>query len=203
MSLQWVLRTRNTDYGVSVLPDGSGVVLDGWGVHGGVLENWSEPERECGFTTAADVTPLEYASDGQRHGAFSELLVRRGAGHNGAAWTVKSDEIQFETKGAGDRLLVPLVDETADLRLELNFATSSRHDVVRRSIRLVNEGSTDIELPRAFSAGWNLPLGQRVHVDYLAGSWAREFQRRSVDLGWGAFSIGSRQGVTGLQFSPS
>lgn len=202
MNTQWELLTRRTAYVLSVLPDGSGLVPDHWGPQIGNVPPWAEPERFAGFTTAADVTPLEYASDGQRHGAFSELLLERRNAYAGACWTVIPEQVEFTRTAAGDRLNVPLVDETGGLTLELRFQTSLSHDVVRRSITLSNRGVECVELSRAFSGAWNLPLGQKVRVDYLAGSWAREFQRRSIDLGWGTFSIGSRQGVTGLQFSP-
>jgi alpha-galactosidase len=76
---QWTLATRSSEYIVSLLPDGSGLVLDHWGapVFGGV-EPWSEPTRIPQYRLPADVAPLEYATAGQRHTAFSDLLVDRG-----------------------------------------------------------------------------------------------------------------------------
>ncbi|MCU1525798.1 MAG: glycoside hydrolase clan [Microbacteriaceae bacterium] len=201
--MQWTLHTRATDYVVSLLPDGSGVVLDYWGERTDVeREAWSEPARITGWATPSDSAPLEYASNGQRHTAFSELLVDRGDSRTGASWRVDEAGIAFETGQRGDSLDVPFIDETGTLRLTLHATTSADHDVVRRWITLENSGESAVELPRAFSAGWNVPVGQRVRVDYLAGSWSREFQRRRVDLDWGTFSIGSRQGMTGLAFSP-
>lgn len=199
--VQWQLHTKSTLYCLSVLPDGSGVVLDHWG-EPAEFPPWAEPTRRVGFALDSDVAPLEYASAGQRAVSFSELLVDRGGGHTGATWRVLTDEAAFVAGGQGDTLTVPLVDETGDLRLELLFSTSREHDVIRRSSSIRNTGTSTVELRRAFSAGWNLPLGQACRVDYLAGAWAHEFQRRSLDLSWGTFSIGSRQGVTGLLFSP-
>ncbi|MBT2515980.1 alpha-galactosidase [Streptomyces sp. ISL-90] len=202
MSAQARLRTRTTEYVVSVLPDGSGLVLDHWGeLVDGPVEAWSEPDRIVSFATTADAAPLEFASAGQRHVQFSELLVDRGDGWLGAAWTLRGD-LETVSSADGSRLTAEFADETGTLVLVLEYETSTRHDVVRRRMTVRNEGTTRIELPRAFSAGWNLPLGQAVHVDYLAGRWATEFQRRSIELQWGTFSIGSRQGVTGLLFSP-
>jgi alpha-galactosidase len=200
VSPQARLRTRTTEYAVSVLPDGSGLVLDHWGEPiDGPVEAWSEPDRIVSYATTADAAPLEFASAGQRHVQFSELLVDRGDGWFGAAWMLRGG---LETVSSADRsrLTAEFADETDTLVLALEYGTSSRHDVVRRRMTLRNEGTTRIELPRAFSAGWNLPLGQAVVVDYLAGRWATEFQRRSIELHWGTFSIGSRQGVTGLLF---
>lgn len=202
MSAQARLRTRTTEYVVSVLPDGSGLALDHWGEPiDGPVEAWSEPDRMVSYATTADAAPLEFASAGQRHVQFSEMLVDRGDGWLGAAWTLRG-ELESVSSVEGSRLSAEFADETDTLALTLEYETSTRHDVVRRRMTLRNDGATRIELPRAFSAAWNLPLGQAVHVDYLAGRWATEFQRRSIELHWGTFSIGSRQGVTGLLFSP-
>ena len=198
--MQWMLCTRATDYVVSLAPGGIGLVLDYWAEHTeGEHEPWSEPERFVGYATELDVMPLEYASAGQRHGAFSELLIDRGGSNTGASWHAEEAGIRYSHS---QRLEVPFVDETGTMRLTLHFATSPLHDVVSRWAKIANHGSGAVELARVFSAGWNVPVGQSVRVDYLAGAWSREFQRRHVDLQWGTFSIGSRQGLTGLAFSP-
>lgn len=198
---QWRLRTKSTLYCLRMLPDSSGLVLDHWGEPTEVPP-WPDTEPAPVFALPADVLPLEYASNGQRAVSFSELLVDRGAGNTGAIWTVLPNEVRWTSEATGDLLVVPLRDETGDLRLELTYSTSQKHDVIRRRAALRNDGASPVELRRAFSAAWNLPLGQHVRVDYLAGAWAREFQPRSVELDWGTFSVGSRQGVTGLHFSP-
>lgn len=201
--MQWTLRTRETDYAVSLLPDGSGLVLDYWGERSdAVHEPWDEPGRISGGATPLDFSPLEFASNGQRHSSFSELLVDRGDSRSGASWGADVEAVSFRTVNNEDSLDVPFVDETGTLRLTLHAVTSTRHDVVRRWVTLDNLGDGTVELTRAFSAAWNVPVGQSVRVDYLAGSWSREFQRRHVDLDWGTFSIGSRQGITGTAFSP-
>jgi alpha-galactosidase len=199
---QWTLRTASSEYVVSLLPDDSGLVLDHWGVAvpGGVPP-WSEPDRFPQYRLPADVAPLEYATAGQRQTAFSELLIDRGHSLTGAAWLVEAADIRFD--GLASALAVPFRDETGDLRLTLHTTTSSTTDVVRRWVTLDNLGAmTSIELPRAFSAGWSLPVGQRSRLHYLAGAWAQEFQPQQLELGFGTFGIGSRQGVTSLAFSP-
>jgi alpha-galactosidase len=212
---RWHLRTRSTSYVVSALADGSGLVLDYWGpaLEGSgarrgtsevldVVPAWDEPDRVVSFSARADAQPLEYASAGQRHASFSELELDRGDGRTGARWTLVPDGVVYRAHDTGDELVVPFIDESAVLTLELRIRTSVDHDVIRRGARLLNNGGAAIDLPRTFSAAWNLPLGQHVRIDYLAGAWAREFQTRSTELHWGTFSIGSRQGVTGLSFSP-
>ena len=198
---QWALRTATSEYIVSLLPDDSGLVLDHWGspVPGGVPA-WSEPDRFPQYRLPADVAPLEYATAGHRQTAFSELLIDRGDSLTGATWRAEIDDILFDSQESS--LSVPFRDETGDLRLTLHTRSSRTTDVVRRWIALENLGASGIELTRAFSAGWSLPVGQHGRVHYLAGAWAQEFQPQQLDLSFGSFSIGSRQGVTSLAFSP-
>ena len=204
MTAQWTLPTATSEYTVSLLPDGSGLVLDRWGAPvDGPVEPWAESDRFASFATAADFAPLEYASAGQRHMTFSELLVDRGDSRNGASWTCDESSIRFTTIDGATNLEVPFIDETGSLHLALSYATTSDHDVVRRSTTITNHSAdVTVTLPRAFSGGWNVPVGQRARIEYLAGTWSNEFNRRHIDLCWGTFSIGSRQGVTGMLFSP-
>ncbi|MFC4137890.1 MULTISPECIES: alpha-galactosidase [unclassified Microbacterium] len=198
---QWTLRTARTRYVISLTEDGRNVLLDHWGPDIGEVPRYAQPDRLVGHVTEVDVLPLEYASAGQRHTAFSELRVERADFGTGAIWSFDSTATVSEAAD-GDELVLSAVDESGALQLQLRYRTSGAHDVVTRSITISNGGADAVTLPRAFSAGWNLPVGQRVRLDYLAGSWAREFQRRSIDLSWGTFSIGSRDGITGLRFSP-
>ncbi len=202
MQRQWTLRTKTSDYVVSLLPDGSGLVLDHWGerVDGGV-QPWSEPDRHPQYRLPADAAPLEYATAGNRHTAFSELRIDRGNSLLGATWQAELDDVVFDP--STDSLVVPFLDETKQLRLTTHVTTSRATDVVRRWITVENlSQDATVELPRAFSAGWPLPVGQTPRVHYLAGAWAQEFQPQQLDLRFGEFSIGSRQGMTSLAFSP-
>lgn len=198
---QWALRTARTQYVISLTADARSVVLDHWGAPLERVPRYDQSERVLSHITDTDALPVEYASDGQRHTAFTELRVDRADSGAGAIWTF-DPSAHVTTDADGDELVLTAVDETATLRLELRYRTDHAHDVVARRMVLVNDGPDAITLPRAFSAGWNLPVGQCARVEYLAGSWAREFQRRSVDLDWGTFSIGSSDGITGLRFSP-
>jgi alpha-galactosidase len=198
---QWTLRSANSEYVVSLLPDDSGLVLDHWGsplVDG--TPPWAEPVRFPQYRVPADVAPLEYATAGQRQTAFSELLIDRGNSLTGAAWKIDDEGVTFDEDASS--LAVAFLDETRQLRLTLCTSTTLTSDVVRRWVVLENLGSERVELRRAFSAGWALPVGQRARLHYLAGAWAQEFQPQHIDLSFGVFSIGSRQGVTSLAFSP-
>jgi alpha-galactosidase len=199
---QWTLRTHSSDYVLSLLPDNSGLVLDHWGEH--IEEGipaWAEPSRFPQYRLPADVAPLEYATAGHRQTAFSELIIDRGDSLMGATWQAVENEVLFNEEAGS--LSVPFADESGQVRLTLHTVATRNSEVVRRWITLENRSlESTLELPRAFSAGWSLPVGQTPVIHYLAGAWAQEFQPRHLDMSFGAFSIGSRQGVTGLSFNP-
>lgn len=202
--LQFRLRTRCTEYVVSLLPDGSGLATDYWGepTAAPIVPTW-EGATPPAFQHAYDALPLEYASAGQRHSAFSELLIDREESLTGAAWTAEIDAIEFLTTDDGDLLDVPFTDETGSLRLTLHLSTRRDHDVVRRRMSLRNEGPGTVWLPRALTAAWNVLPSRSVAIHYLAGRWGQETQRRTTNLEWGVFSIGSRQGITSHAFAPT
>ena len=205
MANQWTLGTARGAYVVSLLPDASGLVLDHWGAQlNGPVIPWGEDGRAFQAGLPADGVPLEYASAGHRHVGFSELRVDHGDALVGSTWTcVSPDEIIFSSGASGASLDVTFVDETRRLALTLHTRTSSAHDVVTRWVTLDNRSDErTVTLPRAFSAGWSLPVGQSATINYLAGTWSQEFTPKSVDLDWGTFSIGSRSGTTGLLFNP-
>jgi alpha-galactosidase len=203
---QWALRTASSDYVVSLLPDGSGLILDHWGAQLDGIATWLEPERTLGYRFPADAAPLEYASAGDRQVEFSELIVDRGSALVGARWICLDPEdpkqVTFSADAGRSSLSVTFSDETGELQLITTISTTAEHDVVRRSIQLRNNSARAVTLPRAFSAGWALPVGQLARVHYLAGRWAHEFTPRFVEIHWGSLSLGSRQGVTGAMFSP-
>lgn len=202
---QFNLATARTSYVVSLLPDGSGLLLDSWGEATETplppAQLSAHPQHEI----TADVAPLEYATNGTRHGHFCELVAHYPTGVAGSRWQVDEAALVWSTDGTETTLDVPFDDETRTLRLVQHLRTSTEHDVVRRWVTLscAPDGTGPVELTRCFSAGWALPVGPGAVLDYLAGEWAREFSPQQVRLGVGSFSIGSRRGFTGLDFAPN
>ncbi len=203
---QWRLTTANSEYVVSLLPDGNGLVLDHWGRPvAGDVDPWWNPDRFYQKAVIPDSAPLEYASAGHRHVGFSELLVDRGDSLTGALFHCADpdSDARFDSDASGSRLVVTFTDETGDLRLTLITVTSSTHDVVTRGIRLENRSAErTVTLPRAFSAGWPLPVGPTARVNYFAGNWGQEFNAKSVDLDGATLSVGSRSGITSFETNP-
>ena len=204
MNEQWRLPTATGEYVVSLADDRGGLHLDHWGdLIDGDAPRWSEPERRDQFRFPADAAPLDYATAGQRHAAFSELRIDRGEGWTGARWTLLDEGIEFETTPAGARLGARFTDETATLELRLVTETSRTHDVVQRTMTITNlDPERWVRLPRAFSAGWPLPLGRTARITAFAGAWAREFGIETIELRTGTWSTSSRVGITGLDTNP-
>lgn len=192
MRQQYWLETASTHYVVSTV-DG-GVVLDHWGPKSSSIPMWTETDRVVSLATEDDLRPLEFATQGQRHTAFSELRIERPNGVNGSRWSLDADA----TKATSHELTLVFRDE--DMELELMWRASPDHDVIRRWVRVTNHGSEPVFLPRALSAGWNVDL--RAPIQYLSGSWGREFQPQQLSLPPGEFTIGARHGVTSANFSP-
>ncbi len=192
MRQQYRLETAHTVYVVSTVEGGA--VLDYWGPPSSSVEMWDEPERIVSLATADDHLPLELATQGQRHVAFSEVRVERPNGLSGAGWgstpqSVRHGPHELTMTHAGDGLL-----------LTTFWRTSAEHDVITRWFDITNTGTGDVWLPRALSAGWNIPIDAPIH--YLSGSWAREFQTQTIELSTGTFSMDSRHGVTSATFNP-
>ncbi|MCZ9344116.1 alpha-galactosidase, partial [Streptomyces sp. TRM76130] len=61
---------------------------------------------------------------------------------------------------------------------------------------------TPLEVPRADSATWTLPVRASWRLSHLHGRWGAESRLVRVPVGHGAHTIGSRRGHTGHQHLP-
>ena len=80
---QWTLRTARTNYVISLTADARSVVLDHWGAPLARVPRYGQPQRVLSHVTETDVLPLEYASDGQRHGVHRVARRSRRRGYGG------------------------------------------------------------------------------------------------------------------------
>ncbi|MGI5130683.1 alpha-galactosidase [Pseudonocardia sp. CA-107938] len=187
-----------------VLRTARSVYVVGASEYGPVLQHWGDPERwpripstrRASFETAADVAPLEFAAGGTRHTQTAELLVQGPAnGVDGALLQLRSMD------GDEHALHVSLVDERTGVEVDLHWRTAPDHDVVERWA-VVRSTRHEVALPRAFGAGWNMPVGPGARVSELVGTWSREFSPVEVDLPAGQLRLGSRQGITSHEYAP-
>ncbi|RZU53424.1 alpha-galactosidase [Krasilnikovia cinnamomea] len=201
MNEHWILHTAQTTYAVSLAPDRGGLVLDFWGpATDGPVTRWT-PENLPPFETAADIAPLEYATDGSRHIHHTEMRIDRGNGWFGARWSATSADLDATAQQS--ELTVTFTDESGTLQLVQHIRVRSDHDVVQRWIEITNHGSGAVRLDRVFSGGWTVPSRGGLRIRYLAGGWGHEFREHDLELRLGSFSMGSKQGVTGHLFAPA
>ncbi|MCM4077555.1 alpha-galactosidase [Paractinoplanes hotanensis] len=174
------------------------------------------------YMLPGDVAAVEYAPDGLRPFLGADLAV---AGQV-LTWRLRSigpadtpdstgtgsasDGGQHDgmvgdesRTGAGSGLRAVFVDDVAGVEVELRWRFAAGTDVVERWATVRNGGAEALTLVRMGSAGFNVPTPEGAAVSYLWGQWSQEFTPASTTLKRGRFEIGSSQGVTGHQFSPT
>ncbi|MEO3747499.1 alpha-galactosidase [Plantactinospora sp. B5E13] len=191
-SRRWTLRGAHTEYTVAVPAHGRWLELVAWGPHG--VSEGPSPVEYTGpvpFLTAGDAAPIEYATDAARPFTGADLIVETGSGDR---------RIGFEyvdAEGDDTRLAVTFADPVTGLRAVVHYQVPAGTDVVSRWVELTNTGPEPLRLVRAGSAGFCVPTPHGARLSYQWGQWAQEFQLDHVDLGHGAFTVGSAQGVPG------
>jgi alpha-galactosidase len=154
------------------------------------------------FEADLDLLPLEATALGTRNVHGAELVVRRADGLRGARLTM-SDEVTVGRDDDGaTHLVCPLADDVLGLGVRLHIRTDLRHDVVEKWAELSNFSGQSMELLRAWGGAFTVPGSGGVSVALLGGAWSREFTPFDVELGVGALSIGSRQGITSHTYAP-
>ncbi|MFI7608373.1 alpha-galactosidase [Micromonospora sp. NPDC049366] len=191
---RWTLRGTHTEYTVTLPAHGRWLELHAWGPHG--VGEGPSPVAYDGpvpFLTAGDAAPVEYATDADRPFTGADLVVETEGGDR----RVRFDFVEAAHDPDGGTLAVTFADPVTGLRALLRYAVPAGTDVVRRWVELTNTGTGPLRLARAGSAGFCVPTPHGALLSHQWGQWAQEFQLDHVDLGHGAFTIGSSQGVPG------
>ncbi|MGW1025752.1 alpha-galactosidase [Streptomyces sp. NPDC002577] len=152
----------------------------------------------------APYRPFESPLDGHE-----EYPVEGGPRFARPALSVRTDEVrgtEWRYRNAAaddDELQLHFFDEVHHLQLTLRYRM--RGDVVERDAILIHQGPADapaLEVLRADSATWTLPVRDRWRLSQLHGRWAAESQLVRSELTYGEKVIGSRRGHTGHQHLP-
>lgn len=102
---------------------------------------------------------------------------------------------------AAETLYITLVDPLIQLKVILSYTVFAKENVIARSVRFVNEGTTTLRILRALSMSIDFD-----HFNYdmlsLSGSWARERHMVRRPLVHGTQSIESRRGASGHSENP-
>jgi alpha-galactosidase len=98
-------------------------------------------------------------------------------------------------------LYITLVDEVIQLKVILAYTVFHKENVLVRSVKFINEGTTELKILRALSMSIDFD-----HFDYdllsLSGSWTRERHIVRRSLVHGTQSIESRRGASGHSENP-
>lgn len=197
------LRTAGTRCTLAVVPSGTGIRAAGWGADTGQDHPAPPLEALDSFATPEDLEPHEFSVAGTRHVRASDLLVRWSDGIVGSR--VHLDSVpRLVTDAAGDRLQARLVDVEGALRIDLDFATCFRHDVITRRVRVTNtDPEREVTLVRALSGAFCLHLPDGAEVTTWTGDWSREDEQITTLVRCGVLSLGSRQGITSHRAAPA
>jgi alpha-galactosidase len=127
---------------------------------------------------------------------YREHRLQRGKpALDGLPSTYVADEAEADT------VEVVLADALSGLSVRLLTTIYRDRPVIARSLRIVNEGSRDIELTTAMSACLDLP-DPGWDLLTLSGAWGRECHITEAPLVRGRRAVGSQRGSSGHQQNP-
>ncbi|MER6015621.1 alpha-galactosidase [Streptomyces bluensis] len=188
----WLLSGPTSSYALSLTEDDTLLHLH-WGPRIGLADAEELAARPLppyrGFESQLDGLE-EYPVEGGPRFARPALSVRTDE-VRGTEWTFQAYEIE------DDELRLRFTDNGLGITLHYRM----RHDVVERWVSLTNDGPA-LEVLRADSATWTLPLREGWRLSQVHGRWAAESRLARTDLTYGEHVIGSRRGHTGHQHLP-
>jgi len=127
---------------------------------------------------------------------YREHTISVGKPHlDGLPSTYVDDEAEAET------VEILLVDGNSSLQVRLLTTIYDDRPVITRSMRVSNDGTSDVKLTTAMSAVLDLPDADWNLVQ-LSGAWSRETQIVDAPLVAGTRAVRSQRGSTGHQQNP-
>ncbi len=134
----------------------------------------------------------ELAADGGTKYWTPALQIRFADGTRALEWRYHTHEIDH------DHLKIHFADRHYPLRITLHYRR--RADVLERWLELAAD--TDVEVLRADSATWALPVLDDYRLSHVTGRWAAETQLHRTTAPHGETTFASRRGITGHHANP-
>ncbi|WIY00048.1 alpha-galactosidase [Amycolatopsis mongoliensis] len=134
----------------------------------------------------------ELAADGGTKYWTPALQVRFADGTRALEWRYRTHEI------TRDHLEIHFEDRHYPLRITLHYRLKT--DVLERWTELAAD--TDVEVVRADSATWVLPVRDDYRLSHVTGRWAAETQLHRTSAAHGETTFASRRGITGHHANP-
>ncbi len=216
------LDTNNTTYMIGITPDG----YVGHLYYGKKLRHacgaYCMRTNELPFTPAVlkrekagflDVFPMEYPTGGVGDYRRSCLDVRNEQGQNGAELFYADHTItrgkpsleglpaSFGTEEEVDTLCLVLEDKILSLRVVLLYSVFAKEDVITRSARIENRGTTPLTIDKAYSACLDMD-NHHFEMITLTGAWARERRIQREKVHFGTQAVSSIRGKSSHQEHP-
>ena len=106
-----------------------------------------------------------------------------------------------ESASEARTLEIVMRDSLIGLKVVLSYTAFENHDVITRSVRFINESSTNLKLIRALSMSLDFNKNDYDFM-HLSGAWSRERHIERTALSSGNKSIESRRGASSHQHNP-
>ncbi len=180
--------------------------------------------RDCGFSPnpydyqvgrgwSLDTQAQEYSAQGCGDFRITSLELESEAGVHGADLRYVSHEIldgkyslygmpsAFDRSGKAQTLSILLEDAATGIQVELLYGVFAKENVITRSTRIHNLGSSTIRLNKAASACLDLPFGswQMLHFH---GRHTGERKTERLSLMHGIQTVSSNRGTSSHQHNP-
>lgn len=162
---------------------------------------------------SADITPMEYPTNGAGDFRISALSVRNANGDAVTDIRYVSHKIYdgkpalpglpatFDRDGKAQTLEIEALDTVTGVKAVLLYTIFEDYPVLARSVRLENTGNAPVVLERAYSACLDLPTMDMDMVHFY-GRWNKENTTVRHPLQHGIQSIQSKRGMTGPNHNP-
>ena len=107
-----------------------------------------------------------------------------------------------ENDSEADTLYLELVDSLTCLKVILMYTVYNDRDIITRSVKVVNEGSNNIEILRVMSMSLDIMQGREYDFVHLQGAWARERHIERCSVLNGGLYIDSKRGASSHHHNP-
>lgn len=166
-----------------------------------------DDKGESGY--CLDLVSLEYSSIGK--GDYREPSIELKT-ENGYVLDFKYDSYVISKGGvevpglptphdADETLSIKLVDTVAKLSLVLTYMVFEKANVIARSVKLVNESSSNIEINKIMSMQLDM-LNQDFTLVNFNGAWIGEMHQSEKTLGPGIYVNDSKTGCSSNRHNP-
>lgn len=199
----WLLTTPRTSYALRIDETGAPCHL-AWGPRLTLpeAEELLVPAGSAGDSfEGRPAVGEELPVDGGTRFGPPSLQVRHADGSRAFEWEPVGHRVHEPAPGSAE-LVLEFRDRLYPLHVALHYRVREDTDVIERRTVLRNAGDRRVELLRADSAAWTLPVLPDYRLSHVTGQWSAESQLRRDALPYGETVLTSRRGITSHHANP-